>query len=101
MEKVNISIKAYEAPLVDEATKKIVEIARAEKAKISGPVAMPTHREVFTVLRSPHLEKKAREQFEIRTHKRLIVISEVSPKLLDGLKRLEMPAGVEFSIKIK
>ncbi len=101
MEKINISIKAYEAPLVDQAAKKIVEIARAEQAQISGPVAMPTHREIFTVLRSTHIFKKAREQFETRTHKRLIVLKSVSPKLLDGLKRLEMPSGVEFEIKIK
>lgn len=99
MEKISITIKAYEAALVDQATKKIVEIARLGDIKISGPIAMPTHREIFTVLRSPHIFKKSREQFEIRTHKRLIIFKNANPKLIDTLKRLEMPAGVEFAMK--
>ena len=101
MNQVNIAIKAYEAALVDEAAKKIVEIARAEKAKISGPIPMPIRKEIFTVTRSPHIFKKSREQFEIRTHKRYISLTNVSDKLIDGLKRLELPSGVEFQIKLK
>lgn len=101
MNQVNIAIKAYEAALVDEAAKKIVEIARAEKAKISGPIPMPIRKEIFTVIRSPHIFKKSREQFEIRTHKRYISLTNVSEKLMDGLKRLELPSGVEFEVKLK
>lgn len=100
MTEISISIRAYEAQSVDDAAKKIIKIAQAEKAHFKGPVPMPRRFETFTILRSPHLYKKARDQFEIRTHKRLIVLKDVSPKLLDGLKRLEMPSGVEIELKI-
>ena len=98
---LKIKVKAYEATLVDAAAVKIVEAAKAANAKISGPVPLPTKREVFTVLRSVHVNKKAREQFESRTHKRLIVIKDAEAKLIDGLKRLELPAGVQVSIETK
>ena len=101
MDKIKVKIKAYEAPLVESASIKIIEAAKAENAKFSGPVPLPTKREIFTVLRSVHVNKKSREQFERRTHKRLIVIEKASAKLIDGLKRLELPSGVDVSLEIK
>ncbi len=98
---LKIKVKAFEANLVDSAAVKIVEAAKAVNAKVSGPVPLPTKREVFTVLRSVHVNKKAREQFESRTHKRLIVIKDAEAKLVDSLKRLELPAGVEVSVETK
>ena len=99
MAKVTIKIKAYESKLVDSATKKIVEAAKAESATVIGPVPLPTRRERFTVLRSVHVNKKSREQFEMRTHKRLIKLEKVSDKLMDQLTRLELPAGVQVEVK--
>lgn len=96
--KLEIKIKAFDAQLVDGAAKKVVETAKAAGAKISGPVPLPTKRETFTILRSVHVNKTSREQFESRTHKRLIVLENVDAKLVDGLKRLEMPAGVQIEV---
>ena len=101
MAKISIKVKAYEAQLVDSAAKKIVETAKAEGAKIVGPVPLPTRRERFTILRSVHVNKKSREQFEIRTHKRLIVLENVTEKLTDKMSRLELPAGVQISVDAK
>ena len=101
MAKVTIKIKAYESKLVDSATKKIVEAAKAESATVIGPVPLPTRRERFTVLRSVHVNKKSREQFEMRTHKRLIQLEKVSDKLADQLTRLELPAGIQVEVKTK
>lgn len=101
MAKISIKVKAYEAQLVDSAAKKIVETAKAEGAKIVGPVPLPTRRERFTILRSVHVNKKSREQFEIRTHKRLIVLEDVTEKLTDKMSRLELPAGVQISVDAK
>ncbi|WKX02253.1 30S ribosomal protein S10 [Candidatus Mycoplasma mahonii] len=98
---LKIKIKAYEASLVDSASVKIVAVAKAANANVSGPVPLPTRREVFTVLRSVHLHKKSREQFEMRTHKRLIVIKDADAKLLDNLKRLELASGVQISVETK
>ncbi len=101
MNKIEIKIKAYEASLVDAAAIKIVEAAKSVGAKVSGPVPLPTKREIFTILRSVHVNKKSREQFEQRTHKRLIVITNADDKLIDGLKRLELPSGVQVEVKTK
>ncbi|MBN0970707.1 30S ribosomal protein S10 [Mycoplasma phocoeninasale] len=97
--KLEIKIKAFDAQLVDDAAKKVVLLAKAENAKISGPIPLPTRREIITILRSVHVNKKSREQFESRTHKRLIILSEVSDTLIDKAKRLELPAGVQISLK--
>ncbi|MGL4343075.1 MAG: 30S ribosomal protein S10 [Metamycoplasmataceae bacterium] len=94
MEKLNIKVKAYESSLVDTAAKKIVEIVKSTKTNFRGPVPLPTKREVFTILRSVHVNKKSREQFERKTHKRLIVIENPSKDLIEKLKRAELAAGV-------
>lgn len=99
MAKLEIKIKAFEANLVDDAAKKVVLLAKAEKAEVSGPIPLPTKREIVTILRSVHVNKKSREQFESRTHKRLIVLSNVTKTLIDKAKRLELPAGVQITIK--
>lgn len=101
MNKIEIKVYAYEASLIEATTRKIVEAAKSEGAKISGPIPLPTKRELFTILRSVHVNKKSREQFEMRTHKRLIVLNDVSEKLMDNLKRLEIPSGVQVEVKQK
>ena len=101
MAKVSIKIKGYESAIVDSATKKVVEAAKAEKATVVGPVPLPTRRERFTILRSVHVNKKSREQFEMRTHKRLVILENVSDKLMDGLTRLELPAGIQVDVTTK
>ncbi|MBX4209735.1 MAG: 30S ribosomal protein S10 [Mollicutes bacterium PWAP] len=101
MSKLSIKIKAYEAKLVDDTSKKIVALAKQNNTKVSGPVPLPTKRELFTVLRSTHVNKKSREQFEIKTHQRLIVLTDVDSKLAESLKRMTISAGVEVNIKEK
>ena len=98
---IKIKIKAYEAKLVDNAAAKLAAAAKVSNAKFSGPVPLPTKREVFTILRSVHVNKKSREQFEMRTHKRLVVINDADAKLLEGLKRLELPSGVKVEVITK
>ncbi|WP_444850752.1 30S ribosomal protein S10 [Mycoplasma enhydrae] len=99
MSKLEIKIKAFDAQLVEDAAKKIVLLAKTEKATVSGPIPLPTKKEIVTILRSVHVNKKSREQFESRTHKRLIILSGVSETLADKTKRLELPAGVQISVK--
>ncbi len=99
-EKIRIKLKAYEHELLDKSAKKIVNTAERTGARISGPVPLPTDKEIFTVLRSPHIHKDAREQFEMRTHKRLIDIKDPSSKTVDALMRLDLPAGVNIEIKL-
>ncbi len=99
-EKIRIKLKAYEHDLLDKSAKKIISTAERTGARISGPVPLPTDKEVFTVLRSPHIHKDAREQFEMRTHKRLIDIKDPSSKTVDALMRLDLPAGVNIEIKL-
>ncbi|AZZ65594.2 30S ribosomal protein S10 [Metamycoplasma phocicerebrale] len=99
MSKLEIKVKAFDAQLVEDAAKKIVVLAKTEKATVSGPIPLPTKKEIVTILRSVHVNKKSREQFERRTHKRLIVLSNVSETLIDKAKRLELPAGVQISVK--
>jgi len=99
-EKIRIRLKSYEHELLDKSAQKIVSTAENTGADISGPVPLPTEKEVFTVLRSPHVHKDAREQFEMRTHKRLIDILDPSSKTVDALMRLDLPAGVNIEIKL-
>ena len=99
-EKIRIRIKGYDHQLVDQAAGKIVETARRTGARVSGPVPLPTEREVVTILRAVHKYKDAREQFETRTHKRLIDILRPSNKTVEALQGLELPAGVDIEIKL-
>ncbi len=99
MQKIRIKLKAYDHRLLDQAVTEIVETVRRTGAKISGPVPLPTKREIYTVLRSPVIDKKSREQFELSTHKRLIDIFEPTSKTIDALRKLNLPAGVDVEIK--
>jgi len=99
-EKIRIRLKAYEHQVLDQSTSKIVETAKRTGAEVAGPIPLPTRREVFTVLRSPHIHKDSREQFEMRTHKRLIDILKPTPKTVEALMRLDLPAGVNIEIKL-
>ncbi len=92
-------MEAYDHRILDQSAADIMETARRTGAKVSGPIPLPTRMERYTVLRSPHVDKKSREQFEIRTHKRLIDIIEPTPKTVDALNKLNMPAGIEIKIK--
>ncbi len=97
---IRIKLKAYDHRLIDKSTDKIIRTAKATGAAISGPIPLPTKRSVYTVLRSPHVDKKSREQFETRIHKRLIDILNSTPKTVDALMKLELPAGVDVEIKV-
>ena len=99
-EKIRIRIKGYDHQLVDQASSKIVETARRTGARVSGPIPLPTEKEVVTILRAVHKYKDAREQFETRTHKRLIDILRPSNKTVEALQGLELPAGVDIEIKL-
>ena len=99
-QKIRIKLKAYEHSTLDRSAEEIVKTARRTGAEISGPIPLPTKRTVYTVLRSPHVNKKSREQFEIRVHKRLIWITNVTPKAVDALQKLDLPAGVDIEIKL-
>lgn len=99
-EKIRIRIKGYDHQLVDQAASKIVETARRTGARVSGPVPLPTEKEIVTILRAVHKYKDAREQFETRTHKRLIDILRPSNKTVEALQGLELPAGVDIEIKL-
>ena len=99
-QKIRIKLKAYEHSMLDRSAEEIVRTARRTGAEISGPIPLPTKRTVYTVLRSPHVNKKSREQFEIRVHKRLIWITNVTPKAVDALQKLDLPAGVDIEIKV-
>jgi small subunit ribosomal protein S10 len=97
--KIRIRLKAYDHKLLDQAVAEIVESARRTGAKLAGPIPLPTRINRYTVLRSPHVDKKSREQFEIRTHKRLIDILDPTPQTLDALMKLDLSAGVDVEIK--
>jgi small subunit ribosomal protein S10 len=99
MQKIRLKLKAYDHRLLDQAVGEIVETVRRTGAKISGPVPLPTKKEVYTVLRSPVIDKKSREQFGLATHKRLIDIYEPTSKTIDALRKLNLPAGVDVEIK--
>ena len=97
--KIRIRMEAYDHRVLDQSVADIIETAKRTGARVSGPIPLPTRMERYTVLRSPHVDKKSREQFEIRTHKRLIDIIEPTPKTVDALNKLNMPAGIEVKIK--
>ena len=97
---IRITLKAYDHQLIDQSAKKIIETAKKTGAQVSGPVPLPTKKEVVTILRAVHKYKDSREQFEIRTHKRLIDIANPTPKTVDSLMRLDLPAGVDIEIKL-
>lgn len=99
-EKIRIRLKAYDHNILDQSAEKIIETAKRSGANVSGPVPLPTERQVFTVLRSVHIYKDAREQFEMRTHKRLIDIVDPTPQTVDSLMRLDLPSGVDIEIKL-
>lgn len=99
-EKIRIRLKAYEHQVLDQSARQIVDTAKRTGAKVSGPIPLPTEKEIYTILRSPHVNKDSREQFELRTHKRLIDIIEPNPKTVDALMRLDLPAGVNIEIKL-
>jgi small subunit ribosomal protein S10 len=99
-QKIRIKLKAYDHRLLDQSVKEIVDTASWTGARISGPVPLPTQISKFTVLRSPHVDKKSREQFEIRTHKRLIDIFDPTPDTVDALMKLELASGVDVEIKL-
>lgn len=99
-DKIRIRLQAYDHTILDQSADKIVQTAERTGADVSGPVPLPTDRSVFTVLVAPNGEKDVREQFEQRTHKRLIDISQPTPKTVDALMRLDLPAGVDIEIKL-
>ncbi len=99
-QKLRIKLKAYDHNLLDKSTEKIVRTAKSTGAVISGPIPLPTDRTVYTVLRSPHVNKKSREQFQTKVHKRLIDILNSTSKTVDALMKLDLPAGVDIEIKV-
>ena len=98
-QKIRIRLKAYDSKLLDQSATEIVDTARRTGARVAGPIPLPTRINRFTVLRSPHVDKKSREQFEIRTHKRLLDILEPTQQTLDALMKLDLSAGVDVEIK--
>ena len=99
-EKIRVRLKSYDHTLIDAAAEKVVETAKRNGAVVSGPVPLPTEKEIITILRAVHKYKDSREQFELRTHKRLIDIIKPSQKVFDALMNIELPAGVEIEVKI-
>lgn len=99
-QKIRIKLKAYDHRLLDQSVKEIVDTAQRTGARIAGPIPLPTRISKFTILRSPHADKKSREQFEIRTHKRLIDIYDPTPDTVDALMKLELASGVDVEIKL-
>ena len=99
-QKIRIKLKSYDHNLVDKSSEKIVKAVKATGAIVSGPIPLPTEVDKYTVLRSPHVNKKAREQFQLRTHKRLIEIYTPNNKTVDALSKLELPSGVDIQVKL-
>ena len=99
-DKIRIRMEAYDHEALDKSALELVDTAKRTGARVQGPVPLPTRIERYTVLRSPHIDKKSREQFEIRTHKRLIYIEEPTSKTVDALSKLDMPAGVDIRIRV-
>ena len=99
-QKIRIKLKAYEHGIIDQSAARIVETAKRTGSRVSGPIPLPTEKEIVTILRSPHKHKDSREQFEMRTHKRLIDILNPTPRTVDALTKLDLPAGVEIEIKL-
>jgi len=99
-QKIRIRLKGYDHEIVDQSTKMIVDTAQKTGARVSGPIPLPTERNLYCVIRSPHVNKDSREHLEMKTHKRLIDILEPTPKTVDSLMRLDLPAGVDIEIKL-
>ena len=99
-QKIRIKLKSYEHKLIDQSAERIVETAKRTGARLSGPIPLPTEREIVTILRAVHKYKDSREQFERRTHKRLIDINNPNPKTVDAMMKLDLPAGVEIEMKL-
>ena len=99
-QKIRIKLKAYEHSIIDQSAARIVETAKRTGSRVSGPIPLPTEKEIVTILRAPHKHKDSREQFEMRTHKRLIDILQPTPRTVDALTKLDLPAGVEIEIKL-
>lgn len=99
-QKIRIKLKSYDHRVLDQSAAKIVDTAKRAGADVSGPVPLPTEKQIYCVLRSPHVDKKSREHFEIRTHKRLIDILDPPPQTVDALMQLDLPAGVDIEIKM-
>ena len=99
-QKIRIRLQAYEARILDQSVNEILETAKRTGAQVSGPIPLPTEKNIYTILRSPHVNKDSREQFEMRTHKRLVDILEPTAKTVDALMRLDLPAGVDIEIKL-
>jgi small subunit ribosomal protein S10 len=99
-QKIRIKLRSYDHAMIDRSAKDIVEAAQGTGAEVRGPIPLPTRRRIYTVLRSPHIDKKSREQFEMRTHKRLIDIRRSSQQTIDALMKLDLPAGVDVEIKM-
>jgi small subunit ribosomal protein S10 len=99
-QKIRIRLKAFDHKILDQSAARIVETAERTGANVSGPIPLPTEKNVYTILRSPHVHKDSREQFEMRIHKRLIDIQEPTSKTVDALMRLDLPAGVDIEIKL-
>ena len=99
-QKIRIKLKRYEHKLIDQSAERIVETAKRTGARVSGPIPLPTEREIVTILRAVHKYKDSREQFERRTHKRLIDINNPNPKTVDAMMKLDLPAGVEIEMKL-
>lgn len=98
---IRIRLKAFDHRILDASTKEIVNTAKRTGAEVRGPIPLPTRIEKFTVNRSPHIDKKSREQFELRTHKRLLDINDSRPQTMDALTKLDLPAGVDVEIKVE
>jgi small subunit ribosomal protein S10 len=99
-QKIRIKLKSYDHSVLDKSAGEIVQTAKRTGAITAGPIPLPTRRSIWTVLRSPHVDKKSREQFEIRVHKRLIEITQATQQTMDSLMKLELPAGVDIEIKL-
>ena len=99
-QKIRLKLKAYESTIIDQSAARIVETAKRTGSRVSGPIPLPTEKEIVTILRSPHKHQDSREQFEMRTHKRLIDILQPTPRTVDALTKLDLPAGVEIEIKL-
>ena len=99
-QKIRIKLKAYEHSVIDASAARIVDTAKRSGARVSGPIPLPPEKAIVTLLRSPHKHKDSREQFEMRTHKRLIDILEPTPRTVESLTKLDLPAGVEIEIKL-
>jgi small subunit ribosomal protein S10 len=99
-QRIRIKLKSYDHNLIDKSSAKIVKTVRSTGAAVSGPIPLPTEKKIFTVLRSPHVDKKAREQFELCTYKRLLDIYSSTSKTIDALMKLELPSGVDVEIKV-